>query len=126
VQFSLANRWILYVTSQASAELSFIFCPVVSALMSVAHGDSSKLQQCVEDLSTGGFPFQAEPGIDREIWKKIKVDFLFNFIFPLLEAGNKVFDRDDGAANLARELVGECAALMDRLALEFSECGLME
>lgn len=124
--FSPIYRCVLYVTGQPNSEHDFSFRPVAASPIGLVEGDESELQQCVEALSTDGFPFRAEPNIRRETWKKAIINSVFNSICPLLEVDNGVFARDEAAASLAREVVRECVTLTDRLELGLSEEELLE
>jgi 2-dehydropantoate 2-reductase len=124
--FSPIYRCVLYVTSQATSEYAFTFRPVTASPIGVISGDESGLEKCVEDLSTGEFPFRPEGNIQREVWKKAIINSVFNSICPLLEVDNGVFVRDEEAAELAREVVRECVALTERLNLGLSEGEIME
>jgi 2-dehydropantoate 2-reductase len=124
--FPAVYRCVLYITSQPISEYEFAFRPVTASPIGVVSGAEAGLQQCVEALSTGGFPFRAEANILRETWKKAIINAVFNSICPLLEIDNGVFVRDEHAAHLAREVVRECVTLTDRLDLGLSEAELME
>jgi 2-dehydropantoate 2-reductase len=124
--FSPIYRCVLYVTAQPSSEYDFTFRPVTASPIGIINGNEAGLQQCVEDLSTDGFPFRAEENIQRETWKKAIINSVFNSICPLLDVDNGVFARDEATANLAREVVSECVMLTDRLNLGLSERELME
>ena len=119
-------RCVLYITSQAAGEDRFTVRPVAASPIGVVAGDPAGLDGCVAALSTEGFPFRAEPNIQREVWKKAIANVAFNSICPLLDVDNGVFARDPAAAGLARQLVRECVALTDRLGLGLSEQELME
>jgi 2-dehydropantoate 2-reductase len=119
-------RCILYVTSQATSEHEFTFRPVTASPIGVIRGDEAGLAACVEGLSTDGFPFRVEANIRREIWKKAIINCVFNSICPLLDIDNGVFARDEAAARLAAEVVGECVALTERLDIGLGESELME
>lgn len=125
-QFPAIYRCVLYITSQAVAENRFTVRPVTASPIGVVVGDEAGLAQCVELLSTEGFPFRVEPHIQREVWKKAIANVAFNSICPLLEVDNGVFARDAAAADLARRLVRECVAVTDRLHLGLTERELME
>jgi 2-dehydropantoate 2-reductase len=127
----LASGWpvyrcVLYVTGQPAAEHEFTFRPVTASPIGVVHGDGAGLRACVDQLTTEGFPFRSEANIQREVWKKAIINTVFNSICPLLDVDNGVFVRDEAAASLARQVVGECLAVTDRLQLELSEGELME
>lgn len=124
--FPQIYRCILYVTSQATGEHEFSVRPVTASPIGVVKGDEEGLARSVALLNTAGLPFRAEPNIQREIWKKAIINAVFNSICPLLEVDNGVFARDDYAQGLAREVVGECVALTERLGLGLGEAELME
>ena len=124
--FSSVYRCILYVTAQATSEYGFSFRPVTASPIGIINGNESEFQQCVDALNTDEFPFRVEANIQREIWKKAIINAVFNSICPLLDVDNGVFVRDEAAANLAREVVGECIMLTDRLNLGLSEQELMD
>ena len=124
--FSAVYRCVLYVTAQPTAEYDFLFRPVTASAIGIVKGNQSGLQQCVEALSTAGFPFRMEANIQRETWKKAIINTVFNSICPLLDVDNGVFVRDEATANLARELVRECVRLTDRLDLGLGERELIE
>jgi 2-dehydropantoate 2-reductase len=119
-------RGVLYVTAQPTAEEDFLFRPVTASPIGIVNGTEADLQQCVEALSTEGFPFRVEENIQRETWKKAIINVVFNSICPLLDVDNGVFVRDEASANLAWEIVRECVTLTDRLDLGLSERELME
>lgn len=100
--------------------------PVTASPIGIIDGNESGLEQCVEALTTGGFPFRTEANIQREIWKKAIINAVFNSICPLLDVDNGIFVRDEEAANLARTVVRECVTLTDRLNMGLSESELME
>jgi 2-dehydropantoate 2-reductase len=124
--FSIIYRCVLYVTSQASAEYAFSFRPVTASPIGIIAGAQAALEQCVQALNTDGLPFRIEPNIQREIWKKAIINAVFNSICPLLEVDNGIFVRDTEIANLAREVVGECIALTNRLTLNLSEDEILD
>jgi 2-dehydropantoate 2-reductase len=124
--FSPIYRCVLYVTAQPTAEYDFLFRPVTASPIGIVNGNESGLRQCVEALSTDGFPFRIEANIQRETWKKAIINAVFNSICPLLEIDNGVFARDEATASLAREVVRECVTLTDRLNLGLSEQELMD
>ena len=123
---SLLYRCVLYVTGQPISEYDFMFRPVTASAIGIINGHESGLQECVEALTTDGFPFRVEANIQREIWKKAIINAVFNSLCPLLDVDNGVFVRDQETANLAREVVRECVTLTDRLDLGLSEHELME
>jgi 2-dehydropantoate 2-reductase len=125
--FAPVFRCVLYVTGQPASDHEFVFRPVVASPIGiVAGGEAAALQQCVDDLSTAGFPFRAEANIQREVWKKVIINAVFNSICPLLKADNGIFVRDEAAADLARGLIRECVAVTDRLGLGLSESELID
>jgi 2-dehydropantoate 2-reductase len=124
-KFSPIYRCVLYITSQAASEHEYNVRPVTASPIGIVDGDEAGLAQCVEALATDGFPFRAEANIRREVWKKAIINCVFNSICPLLDVDNGVFVRDDEAASLAREVVGECVMLADRLNLGLSESELI-
>jgi 2-dehydropantoate 2-reductase len=124
--FSPIYRCILYVTGQAISEYDFTFRPITPSPIGIINGSEAGLKKCVEDLTTGEFPFRSEANIQREIWKKAIINAVFNSICPLLDVDNGVFVRDEETANLAREVVRECVTLTDRLNLGLGEDELME
>jgi 2-dehydropantoate 2-reductase len=125
-RFPSIYRCVLYVTGQATAAYAFSFRPVTASPIGIITGDAAGLRQCVDVLSTHGFPFRAEANIQREIWKKAIINAVFNSICPLLDVDNGIFVRDEVAANLAREVVRECVALTDRLTMGLREDELIE
>ncbi len=125
-QFAEVYRCVLYVTSQASSENHFLFRPVTSSPIGIISGNQTGLQQCVDALHTPKFPFRAESNIQREIWKKVILNAVFNSICPLLNIDNGVFARDQAVAELARELVLECITLTEKLGLDLQETEVME
>lgn len=125
-EFAPIYRCVLYVTSQATSEYAFTVRPVASSPIGIVTGDERGLESCVENLTTGGFPFRSESNIQRAVWKKAIANSVFNSICPLLGVDNGVFVRDEGTARLAGELVRECVTLTDRLNMDLSEGELME
>ena len=114
-------RCVLYLTSQARSENAFTFRPVSASAMGVVRGDTAGLETCIQELTTEEFPFRAEANIEREVWKKVIINSVFNSICPLLDIDNGIFARDEAVAKLAREIVGECIALTTRLDMGLSE-----
>jgi 2-dehydropantoate 2-reductase len=119
--FNAVCRCVLYVTSQPSSGYHFSFRPITASPIGIIQGSEADLKACVEQLTTGEFPFRTEANIQREIWKKAIINSVFNSICPLLEVDNGVFVRDEPTANLARQLVQECITLTDRLNVGLSE-----
>jgi 2-dehydropantoate 2-reductase len=119
-------RCVLYITSQAVDVDRFSVRPVAASPIGVVAGDPAGLAGCVAALSTEGFPFRAEPNIQREVWKKAVANVAFNSLCPLLDVDNGVFARDPAAAELARQVVRECVTLTDRLNLGLTEQELMD
>ena len=126
VGFTTVCRCVLYVTSQPTSEYNFSFRPITASPIGVIQGTATELDRCVEQLNTEGFPFRAEINIQKQVWKKAIINSVFNSICPLLEVDNGVFVRDEPTANLARELVGECITLADRLNVGLSESEVMQ
>ncbi|HMQ29336.1 MAG TPA: 2-dehydropantoate 2-reductase [Chloroflexaceae bacterium] len=124
--FPEVYRCVLYITSQAASAHEFTVRPVTASPIGVVRGDEAGLARCVEALHTPGFPFRAEARIEREVWKKAIINAVFNSVCPLLEVDNGVFARDEAALALAREVVGECVVLTDRLGLALGEGELLE
>lgn len=119
-------RCILYATSQATSAHEFMFRPVASSPIGIVRGDEDGLTRCIEQLSTDAFTFHAEADIQREIWKKAIANAAFNSICPLLEIDNGVFARDAETLALARDLVGECLTVANRLGMTLDERELLE
>jgi len=124
--FTSISRCVLYVTSEAGAEYNFTFRPIAPSPIGMIHGSESGLRECVELLTTDGFPFRAEADIKREIWRKAIINSVFNSICPLLEVDNGVFARDEETASLARQLVRECLMVTNRLNIGLSETDVMQ
>ena len=124
--FTTVCRCVLYVTSQPTSEYNFSFRPITASPIGVIQGTATELDRCVEQLNTEEFPFRAEINIQKQVWKKAIINSVFNSICPLLEVDNGVFVRDEPTANLARELVGECIMLTDRLNVGLSESEVMQ
>ena len=123
--FSPIYRCILYVTGQVDSAAHYSFRPVTASAIGVVAGGAADLQSVVEALHTAAFPFRMEANIEREVWKKTIINAIFNSICPLLEVDNGVFARDVAAAALARDVVQECLALTERLALGLEEDELL-
>jgi 2-dehydropantoate 2-reductase len=108
-------RCVLYVTGQKNADQSYTFMPVVASPIGIVRGDAGELEGLVSVLNTPEFPFVSLDNIEQEVWKKATINSVFNSICPLLEIDNGIFIRDGGAARLAREVVDECVAVMQRM-----------
>lgn len=119
-------RCILYVTGQAASENQITFRPVTSSPIGMVRGLRPDLENCVEALTTRGFPFHAETEIQREIWKKTIINSVFNSICPLLDVDNGVFIRDKEIAEVAREIIGECIVLAESNGISLTESELMD
>jgi 2-dehydropantoate 2-reductase len=124
--FAAVYRCVLYVTTQPTSEFHFSFRPITASPIGIIEGTEAELAKCVQQLNTGSFPFRAEAGIQKQIWKKAIINSVFNSICPLLEVDNGVFVRDEQTANLARQLVKECVTLTDRLKVGLSESEVMQ
>ncbi len=80
--FASIYRCVLYATSQAKSEYEFTFSPIAASPVGVVRGDALGLEECVAALTTDDFPFQTEPHIQREVWKKTIINSVFNSICP--------------------------------------------
>jgi len=119
-------RCVLYLTSQGTSGNEFGFHSIKSSPIGIINGDEVGLDEAVMGLTTNRLPFHPERNIQRQIWKKAIINAVFNSICPLLEADNGVFVHDPVVADLANEVVTECLALTDRLALGLGQDELME
>jgi len=124
--FPQVYRCVLYITSQAQSKFAFTIRPITASPIGIVKGDEPGLQTVVTALTTDGFPFRSETNIQREVWKKVIINAVFNSVCPLLDVDNGIFVRDENAGNLAHEIVRECVTLTDRLGIGLSERELME
>jgi 2-dehydropantoate 2-reductase len=100
--------------------------PVTASPIGVIRGDERELHRLVGTLNTAEFPFTSLDNIQQEVWKKGTINSVFNSICPLLEIDNGIFARDESTARLAREIVDECAAVMDRVGFHISADEIMK
>ena len=119
-------RCVLYATAQLTVENTVTFRPIASSPIGVIAGSDSYLKPCVTALTTSGFPFHAEPDIQRDIWKKSIINVVFNSLCPLLEVDNGIFAREPAVAALAVELVRECVVLARVRGITLAEPELLE
>jgi len=119
-------RCVLYATAQKNADGSYTFIPVTASKIGVARGDEGELAEVVAALNTPEFPFASLAGIQQEVWKKATINSVFNSVCSLLEVDNGIFIRDDSTARLAREIVDECVAVMQRMGFSLTADEVME
>ncbi len=124
--FASICRCVLYMTAQTVAGNDVTFRAIASSPIGVVKGLESDLEECVEALTTPGFPFHPESNMPRDIWKKTIMNAVFNSICPLLDVDNGIFVRDEPVAELAQEIVRECVVLAGREGVSFTEAELME
>ena len=119
-------RCVLYATGQKNGEGSYTFIPVTASPIGVVRGTRQELLYLVGALNTGEFPFAAQGDILQQVWKKATINSVFNSICTLLETDNGIFIRNEKAAQLAREVVDECVAVMQALGFGQSADDIME
>lgn len=119
-------RCVLYVTSQPVGEHRFLVRPIAPCPIGPVHGDASRLEWCVELLTTKHLAFRTEADIRQEVWRKAIINSVFNSICPLLDADNGVFAREPVVQGLAREIVRECVQVAARVGIDLAEDELME
>lgn len=119
-------RCVLYSGGEKTGAYAANFKSIASSPIGSIEGDEETLHACVEQLSTPGFPFHAETGIQAEIWKKGITNAVFNAICPLLEIDNGIFFRDSHAADLAANIISECVVVAKALGIDLSEQALMD
>lgn len=128
--FTNLYRAVLYATAEVVSENEFTFRSIAASPLGPVtrevSGEASDLARCVADLDTTAFPFRVAARIDEDVWRKVIINAAFNSICPLLEADNGIFARDDGAAELAREIVRECVAVAERLKLRLTIDEIMQ
>lgn len=120
-QYAPLYRGGLDVTSQATAADDCPCRAVTASPIGTINGSASGLEPCVAAVTTDGVPCRVEANRHREVWKTAIITAVFNSICPLLEVDPGVFAREEGTAQLAREVVRACVTLTDRLALGLSE-----
>ncbi|HEY4417352.1 MAG TPA: 2-dehydropantoate 2-reductase [Verrucomicrobiae bacterium] len=111
--FAEMYRCVLYATAQTISENEVTFRPIASCPIGLVKGDAANLEEYVNLLSTPHFSFHAEANIQRDMWKKVIINSVFNSICPLLDTDNGVFVRDVAATKLAEEIVAECIVLAE-------------
>jgi 2-dehydropantoate 2-reductase len=119
-------RCVLYATAQKHADQGYTFIPVNASPIGVVRGDEQELARLVSALNTSEFPFVCLRDIQQEVWKKATINAVFNSICPLLEADNGIFIRDAETARLAREVVDECVAVMQRMGFSLTADEVMQ
>lgn len=124
--FPQVYRCVLYATAQKIEENRYSYRSVASCPIGLTQGSQEGLVRIMQSLSTAGFPFHVEAGIQKEIWKKAIINSVFNSICPLLEIDNGIFQRSPDCADLAREIVRECVQVTDRLELGLDEADIMQ
>jgi 2-dehydropantoate 2-reductase len=111
-------RCVLFVTSQRLAENRFAFRSIAPSPIGIVRGSPETLAKIVQSLSTPAFPFVAEERLQERVWQKAIINSVFNSLCPLLEVDNGVFVREQGALQLAAEIVEECLGVTARLGLK--------
>jgi 2-dehydropantoate 2-reductase len=124
--FAQIYRCVLYVTGQTVWSNEITFRPIKASPIGIVKGSVAELEQCVRTLMTEGFPFRAEPDIQRDIWKKVIINSVFNSLCPLLDTDNGIFVRDEAVASLAKEIIGECLPVAKTQGVSLTESELME
>ncbi len=113
-------RCVIYATGQQNGDSAYTFMPIAASPIGVVRGDVRERDGLVSTLNTPEFPFVSLDDIQQEVWKKASINSVFNSICPLLEVDNGIFIRDERTARLAREVVEECAAVMESLGFRAS------
>jgi 2-dehydropantoate 2-reductase len=113
-------RCVLYTTGQKIGENHYTFFPITASPLGIVRGDEKELERLVSLLNTAEFPFISHSHIQQEIWKKATINSVFNTICPLLEIDNGIFVREERTAQLAREIVDECIAVMESIGVRLS------
>lgn len=119
-------RGVLYVTAQKTAEFEVAFRSIASCPLGNVRGSDRGLEACQSRLTTRRFPFHATTDIQREIWKKVIINSVFNSICPLLETDNGIFVRDPVVADLAATLVAEGVELANASGISLVAAELLE
>jgi 2-dehydropantoate 2-reductase len=119
--FTQLYRYVLFVTSQFTADNRIRFKPVAPCRVGVIRGDVDLLESAVSQIDTPGFSFKAEGDIQTLIWKKVIVNCVFNSICPLLNTHNGVFWRNESALVIARRVIRECTAIARLSGIQVSE-----
>lgn len=118
------HRCVLYMTSQRTEDGGVAFRSISSSPIGPVHGEHG--EDIAGILSTPGFPFHDTPDIRPDVWKKTIINSVFNSICPLLDANNGIFFRNEGARDLAAEIVEECTGLAKRVGVPLTVAEIME
>lgn len=104
-------RCVLFVTSQTVTPNEIRFKPIAVCPIGIIQGNDAALNSIVETLSTPGFQFKADAGIQKITWKKAIINSAFNSICPLLDVDNGIFHRDENVMAIAKRIITECIAV---------------
>src|SRR5690606_18966097 len=81
-------------------------CPI-----GIEKGNKVNLDRLVSHLNTRYFRFKSELQMEQIIWKKAIVNCVFNSICPLVEVDNGIFQRNEKALKIARNVISECTII---------------
>lgn len=118
--FPEVYRGVLYVVSEGDLGAGFRFHPVAASPIGIVEGTWGEFHRCLAVLGSPGFPFRAEENIQREVWTKVTVNCVFNAVCPLVDFDNSLFEREEGARQLARGIISESVGLAERLGIPMS------
>lgn len=118
--FRSLSRCVVYITAEKVGDDSYTARMVKPSPIGSVGAADDRSAEIAGRLSTETLAFYRENDIDREIWKKGIINTVFNSVCPLLDVDNGVFDRDDMAMGLAREIVMECVPVASRLGVAVS------
>lgn len=104
-------RCVLFLTSQPATGNKISYKPVSPSPIGIIKGNSTRLQEIVDQLSSSHFQFRVEHEIQPIIWKKAIINCVFNSICPLLDTDNGIFHRDPAVFAVAKRVVTECVAI---------------
>lgn len=116
--FEKMFRCVLFSTSQITSENNVVFKTVTASPIGSIEGESSKLNEVVNQINTPHFGFRSEQNILKYVWEKAIINCAFNSICPLFEVDNGIFHRNTEAMKLAKTIIGESAALANKIDME--------
>lgn len=124
--FQRLLRGVIYLTSEQSGEREYTLRIPRKSLVGVVAGPEVLARDAAAILSSPEIIFEAEPDIQRAVWRKATVNAVFNSICTVLEEDNGLFHRNPMAMELAGGIVGECVGLARALGIRLEKDDVLD
>lgn len=108
-------RCVLFMSSQYHPDGGVLYRSVAPSAIGPVTQQNTTVEAIVNQINIPDFPFRADPDIRQTVWEKAIINCAFNSICPLLDTDNGIFQRDEKALEIARQVIGECVAVAAEL-----------